>query len=562
MTYSEIFTNISFPYFTGFEKVCDNSYIISLRGKDNIWNIKLNLLDDFPFSVPRAYLLNEDLIGKLPHVDENGFICLIETDSILINYKEESLIIEAFIEGIYNLLERVRLKIYKDELTDEFEGYFSNDLKYVNSFYFAKNEIEKIALRISKEDYSFSYKPILLHSDTLSFPKNFSDINKISNQKVNILHIPLEFAILPPSKNQLLNIYDYIKVLHKNIPIEFKEFIDKFINRKKTYRNNFYILFSMPRSSGERTQFLIHYYSKVKTSHPLISIDTDFDINLYFLNRNNETYLKERGGSSNNFSSKSVSIIGCGSVGGEIAMMLAKSGVGELTLIDPDVLKQDNIFRHRLGGGSLSYLPNEKLKIPMYSKVSLLEYQITKDIPYIKVNPRSKYFNKLLNDEKLLSSDIVIVAVGSPMVSLEINAKLKELGLKNVIFCWNEADSIGGHSVALNLEESCFECLYIDDKGFSLNNELSFVEAGQSISKNITGCGGVFTPFSYIDSSQTAILSSRQCLEMLTNNLHSQALSWKTSSSVNLKVTHRFDESSLQEVKCLESKSKCRVCNE
>lgn len=168
----------------------------------------------------------------------------------------------------------------------------------------------------------------------------------------------------------------------------------------------------------------------------------------------------------------------------------------------------------------------------------------------------------MLDDDKLLSSDVVIVAVGSPMVNLDINIKLKEMGIKNVIFCWNEADSIGGHSVALDLEKSCFECLFTNEKGFNLNNELSFVETGQSISKNIIGCGGVFTPFSYIDSSQTAILSSRQCIEVLTNNLHSQALSWKTTTNINLKVSQRFHDSNFYEVKSLESKSKCRVCNE
>lgn len=447
-------------------------------------------------------------------------------------------------------------------MLDEFEGYFVNNVKHVNAFYNTSEFVEEIALKIGKASFSTSNKPILIYDDKVGLPKMFSNVNEVNNTKINILHIPLEVAVLPPSKEMLSKLHEYVNSLYEYIPKSYNAFIDKFLNKKNTKRYNFYILFSMPRTQGERTQFLVHYYSKVKVKHPLNNLITDFKVDLYFLNRNNESYLKERGGSHNNLTHKKISIIGCGSVGSEISMMLAKSGIGELTLIDNDILTQDNIFRHRLGGSSLNYLPNDRLMVGNGSKVKLLERQIKKDIPYVKINPKFNTFKNLLEDKDFLESDIVIVAVGSPIQNLDINMNLKKLGLNKVVFCWNEADGVGGHSVALDLERSCFECLYTNKDGFSNFNELSFLELGQNISKNITGCAGVFTPFSYLDSSQTALLASKQCNEMLINNLHSQALSWKTSLNVNLKVTERFTESNLQEVKSLESKSKCRVCNE
>ncbi len=91
---------------------------------------------------------------------------------------------------------------------------------------------------------------------------------------------------------------------------------------------------------------------------------------------------------------------------------------------------------------------------------------------------------------------------------------------------------------------------------------MSYVEIGQNISKNITGCAGVFMAFSYLDSSQTALMASKQCIEMLlSKNIDSYALSWKTSSNTQLKVTDRFNKSNLQEKINLKQKSKCRVCN-
>lgn len=561
MNLDELFLALDVSCLLNYEKKDNEVYTLRLKGTKNEWNIEINL-NEFPYSLPKSKLLDEHLIGSLPHVNENGTICLEGNDSIIINYNEPLSILSLYIEKTLELLDDSKRLISKDELLDEFEGYFINNVEYVNAFYDAVDEIEQIALRIGKESYSNSYKPILLYDDKVDLPKSYSNVNQINNQKINILYIPLEIAVLPPSKKMLSNLYEYVKSLYEYIPKKYKVYIDKFLNKKSTKRNNFYVLFSMPRTQDEKTQFLVHFYSKLKVGHPLRNPTLDFKVKLYFLNRNNERYLKERGGSNNNLSNKKISIIGCGSVGSEISMMLAKSGIGELTLIDNDILTQDNIFRHRLGGSSLNYLPNDRLMVGNGSKVKLLERQIKKDIPYININPKFNTFKNLLEDKDFLKSDIVIVAVGSPMENIDINMKLKKLGLNKVIFCWNEADGIGGHSVSLDLEKSCFECLYTNNDGFSNFNELSFLELGQNISKNITGCAGVFTPFSYLDSSQTALLASKQCIEMLTNNLHSQALSWKTSLNVNLKVTQRFINSNVQEVKNLESKSKCRVCNE
>lgn len=561
MDYEELFLRLNHSFILNYEMKGDNVFILKLQGKKNEWNIEI-YLDEFPYSLPWAKLLDEHLIGSLAHVNENGVICIEESDSIIINYNEPLNILSLYIEKVLKVLDEAKKLRSKDELLDEFEGYFVNKVKYINAFYNAENKIEQIALRIGKESYSTKCKPILLYDDKVGLPESFSNVNQVNNQKINILHIPIEIAVLPPSKENLLDLYRYVKSLYEYIPKKYWDFIDGFLNKKNTSSYNFYILFSMPRTQGERTQFLIHFYSKIKLKHPLYDTTSSFRVDLYFLNRNNEKYLKERGGSNNNFSNKKISIIGCGSVGGEISMMLAKAGIGELTLIDNDILTQDNIFRHRLGGSSLNYLPNARLELGNASKVKLLERQIRKDIPYIKINPKFNSFNNLLGDRDFLESDIVIVSVGSPMENIDINMKLKKLGLNRVIFCWNEADGVGGHGVSLDLERCCFECLYTNNDGFSNFNELSFLEHGQNISKNIIGCAGVFTPFSYLDSSQTALLASKQCIEMLINNLHSQALSWKTSSNVNLKVTKRFIESSLLEVKSLESKNKCRVCNE
>lgn len=50
---------------------------------------------------------------------------------------------------------------------------------------------------------------------------------------------------------------------------------------------------------------------------------------------------------------KSVIVLGVGSVGGSVAELLAKSGVGTLILVDHDLLASENLGRHALGAQSV-----------------------------------------------------------------------------------------------------------------------------------------------------------------------------------------------------------------
>ena len=45
---------------------------------------------------------------------------------------------------------------------------------------------------------------------------------------------------------------------------------------------------------------------------------------------------------------RKVAVVGCGSLGGKVAVMLARSGVGQFLLVDDDVMLPDNLLRHDL----------------------------------------------------------------------------------------------------------------------------------------------------------------------------------------------------------------------
>lgn len=544
-----------------YKKHSDYEYDFRLQGRKKIWNVRLLFSSDFPFSLPSVELLDKELIGSIPHVNIDGTVCIQGGDSLLVDYHRPTALISYTLEQTISVLSKGDLKIYQDELTDEYEGYFESGTSKVNSFYAAKDEVEHIYLKViypSRKERKYSY-PVLLFDKNKYPPKDFSNLNaEYVNQIIKAIHIPFTSPALPPQAGQTINLKYVIELLND---VTDKAHLNKLLAKTKKKKQH-YLLISFPRSiEGERSQILLGFKSEKSNAHPLVDKLNEWDITTFLLTRNNQSYLIERGGAENNLSNKKITIIGCGSVGGEVAVMLAKSGVGELTLIDNDTLEADNIYRHRLGGGKLPFVPDlETGVVPRYTKTSALVVFLKNEIPYVKVNGVHKSIQEVIKDNEFYGTDVVIVAVGSPSLSLWINRNLKKLGHKKVIFCWNEASSLGGHSVSINFDSACFECLFTNKNGFSLENDLGFLEIGQNIIKNLTGCAGVFTPFSYLDSSQTAALATKQCLDMLLLEKDSIAVSWKGENRDNLKVTKRYEESALKEEYIIKSKNTCHVC--
>jgi hypothetical protein len=560
----KVISCVKSPYLFDYKKHTEGEFDFILKDDSSEWNVRLDFNNGFPYKLPIAKLLDKHLIGTMPHVNRTGTICISEDDTQLVNYNKPVEVVNYTIGEIFWLLKRGSLTIYKDELTDEYEGYFVGSSHRVNSFYSASENTESIYLKVVKATSKNKNKfdsPVLIYGEGQPLPTEYSDLGIASSCKsLKVVHVALSEAILPPSNQapiSLRYVLESLKLLSEKNSKELKKFLSK-----EKEKRQFFVLLSMPRTTGERSQVLINFRGKDRSHHPLLSCADNWEIDLHFLNRNTNSYLLERGGADQNLISKKVTIIGCGSVGSEVAYMLAKAGVGYLSLVDPDILEVDNIFRHRLGGQFLNYKASSKTgHISSVFKVVALAKSLECDLPSVKVTSRTYDFDTALKHGDLNDSSIIIIAVGDPSLSLQINKKLMENGTKKAIFCWNEAAGIGGHSVLVDLTESCYECLFTDEKGFSMACQLQLLEGGQNISKNLTGCEGVFTPFSYIDSSQTAVLAAQQGIKDMLTPSGSYALSWKGDNEQDLRPTERYLNMPLKERLELKGKEACGVCH-
>ncbi|AZG34009.1 ThiF family adenylyltransferase [Shewanella psychromarinicola] len=537
------------------------TYTHELQGNKKIWFVELEYTADFPKVLPRAKLLNNECIGKIPHVNNQGTICYQEEEGILINYHDPLSVLDYILTSIANALDRWSLKIFIDDLFEEYEGYIQADCKRVNSLCSPVSVINEAYLKVKKLKDG-SYEPFLLYEHQDDIPISYSDISDTNSlQVIKVLCINFERFCYPPKDVFTSHYFKENKSSLSNCEVSR---IDKYIKKVKSKRSHF-IYLTFPRGGDFRAQVLLKFVSEKSDLHPLLDDNVEWEVTSFLQNRINKTYLLERGGANTNLQSSHVAVIGCGSVGSEVALMLSKSGVGKLTLIDSDWLDTDNIYRHRLGGEALKYnaIDNKgKVEgIPKVAKVHCLSNYIKSNIPFIDIEPIAAKAEIVLRNVTIDKVDVVIIAIGSPSESLHINALLKSRGIAKVVHCWNEAASVGGHSVKFNMTDCCLECLYTPHARTVQPIVYSLIKPGQNISKNLTGCAGVFTPFSYLDSSKTAIIASNQCIEFLEGKCNSSIRSWKNNDFAKYPTTEYFDSFSFETSSEIVKSQYCSVCN-
>ena len=139
--------------------------------------------------------------------------------------------------------------------------------------------------------------------------------------------------------------------------------------------------------------------------------------------------------------SKRVLLLGCGSLGSPIAELLARAGIGYLSLVDMQTFKPENTSRHVLG-----YSSTDKFKAVE------LALQLRKEVPGLKVDGRAAIasnFVEVAVTEKQF--DLVIDCTGESAVRVLLG-RLKEglLADTPVAMAWAEPMCAAGHLVWLN----------------------------------------------------------------------------------------------------------------
>lgn len=203
--------------------------------------------------------------------------------------------------------------------------------------------------------------------------------------------------------------------------------------------------------------------------------------------------------------SAKVVIVGCGSVGGPVAIGLAQAGVGSLNLIDPDFLTAANVGRHPLG------IPH----IDRY-KAKELGQRIREDYPHVlHCEGVSERWEEAQGRTPAVfaDADLIISTTGEWAAEAALNAwRQNRGGGPDLLFGWTEAHAVAGHAVGLMNGEGCLAC------GFTPWGEPMLPVAawphgtGRSAEP---GCGAVFQPYGPVEVAHVTAMIIEAAVDML-----------------------------------------------
>ncbi|BAU49583.1 ubiquitin-activating enzyme [Sulfurifustis variabilis] len=207
-------------------------------------------------------------------------------------------------------------------------------------------------------------------------------------------------------------------------------------------------------------------------------------------------------------STKSAVILGVGSVGSSVATLLAKSGVGKITLVDPQLLASENTGRHELGANSVER-----------GKAAQLATSLRQRFPHLAIEAEGKSWQEFarIKPEQLTSVDLIISTMGAWSQESELNAAVLKLpSFAPILYGWTEPHAAAGHAVVFMDRTACLRCL-TDDLGELRTPVTSW--SGDT-TKQIPACGGSFQPYGAVELEHTIALIAELALDVLAGEVH------------------------------------------
>lgn len=513
----------------------DNSGELAMRGKivanDEIVDTVIVLDKNYPASYPKFYTVdNKDVFSK-PHIGlpriYNGLpvneMCYITEREKLYNPNPVDLMyrcVDKF-EGLCRGLSNGEFD-NRVEILNEFDSYWERGI--VDLFLYTKEDISNNGFL------------------TLMDLRSINNVSGTERQLGIITDSPEEverFASIAGFTVNGKSLCPYIDIGDKfNLPVprtyaEFGSLIkrsghEKFIKKASSKAGvGSVFLFSFLLPNGKR-----HYAGLV---HKLQVISNgmrkQLNYNSFFFNRFyggkpltgihlksiKRDWLMERGGnitmSKYAKSSKQVAIVGCGSIGSNLAYKLCKSGIGNMTLIDNSSLKNSNIGRHFLG---MRYIHQ--------NKAEAMKHELMSQFVGVDVEAVAEMSQNAI--EKLQSADLLVVAIGSddPCAESQIAALSRKGELPPSIFCWLEAQGVAGHALYIDKES------LISMEVMSEQMELLEESFAESLVAHEVGCNSEYMPYAHLDADEHINHMTRYVLQVLHKENYPKAKSSFSSS--------------------------------
>lgn len=532
----------------------------------NKFHVIIGIKSDFPLSNPIIFW-KDYKEHFYPHIEEtNGKICYIE-EGYIFDYTNLTGVISTCINMAVKQIFNGMNHLNDDDFVKEFESYWNriDNSKEVHSFINLDNDIKKIKM------YSFREKFIVYENRVdYEFIANRNNV-QIDNKMIQEgIYIALDDNkdIMPPKHDEMWSINKIRTIINKNLSVKKRKKLNvilKEMEKERKILNTIIISFPKDKNNIGILGVFCYNFAKSKRDfwlHPLRSPFFNCDLVPLSVKREDKNYLLNRGGALDSILNKRIVILGCGSLGGNIIEQLLNIGISKITIVDKDIFKVENVYRHILGYDSVhedgtykademyNYLKNKYKNI----EIDAISYDLIDTIETRRI--------------ELDDFDLVIVAIGEPNIEFYLNKKIHNLKKQiPAIYTWIEPYGIGGHVlVTNNTKYGCYDCLYYDNYTGerSLQNKASLIMSGQQYTRKVEGCGSAYIPYSSLDAIQTAILCTRECIKVLLGQeKDNPLLTWKGENLYNVRTSKRYELSNeqLKETRYLYKSENCNICS-
>jgi hypothetical protein len=482
--------------------------------------LRIGLGERFPHDLPSVYVAELGALPFLPHVERDGRVCYVQREGVVVEASAPDRVVEEAFDRALQTIEDGLIGRNAREIYDELEAYW-RELDGANSvpgYVDPNGPLRKIIVAFARDRGRVVFPYV---ADNFAAVSAFDPtIKRLTSEKIG-LFIPLARSVLDERLDpRSFTDGDWVRAfVERHLTRADGERLRSFAaSREELWP---FVVLSVPRPQGGRSLVGLHY-EQAHGGHPLLDGRAHRPVRPICLTRRDRRALLERGGAATNLGRARVAIIGCGAVGGHVAMNLASAGVASLCLVDPDHLSTENTFRHVLGRSSRGR-----------PKAVAMKHDIQRRYPFVAISAEAKRIEELMTEPGFdwQQFSLVVITIGDVTVSRMLNENLARAHTA-AIFTWLEPLGIGGHALLAHLGEElrgCYDCLFWDGDGQErLANRADFAAPGQSFTRDVAGCGSVFTPYGNLDASRTAELAARLALSALSGSvLEAKLVSWR-----------------------------------
>lgn len=217
--------------------------------------------------------------------------------------------------------------------------------------------------------------------------------------------------------------------------------------------------------------------------------------------------------------SKSATLIGGGALGSEVAQMLCNAGLGNLTILDFDILSLDNIGRHLLGAREVGK-----------NKAVALSEHLRGQFPHCSIVGYEQRWQDFVEEhgiDRLFHTDLVISLTGDWPSDASLNMEIRGRDAPLTIFGWTEPHGCAGHALLVGARGGCLAC------GRDLFGEVNHRVTKWTTSqlRSVPACGGFYQPYGAVETGPIKSMIASLALDCLQKvPLRSELRTWLSST--------------------------------